>query len=147
MFQKILVPVDGSNTAWKALKTAAVLAEKFQGELLVMTVMEPYDAIGSMSMNLDPKIMASNLGEMKKASMGVLEAAKGKVKEYGFTGKAEYVEMDGNPAKLILKKAKKDNCDAIVMGSRGLSGIAEFFLGSVSSKVSQYAEIPVFIVK
>ena len=33
------------------------------------------------------------------------------------------------------------------MGSRGLSGIAEFFLGSVSSKVSQYAEIPVFIVK
>lgn len=147
MFQKILVPVDGSNTAWKALKTAAVLAEKFDGELVVMTVMEPYDAIGSMSMNLDPEIMASNLGEMKKASMGVLEAAKDKVKEYGFKGKADYVEMDGNPAKLILNKAKKDKCDSIVMGSRGLSGIAEFFLGSVSSKVSQYAEIPVFIVK
>lgn len=55
--------------------------------------------------------------------------------------------MDGNPAKLILSKAKKEKCDAIVMGSRGLSGIAEFFLGSVSTKVAQYSSIPVFIVK
>lgn len=66
MFQKILVPVDGSNTAWKALKTAAVLAGQFKGELVVMTVMEPYDAIGALSMDLDPEIMASNLGAMKK---------------------------------------------------------------------------------
>lgn len=147
MFQKILVPVDGSNTAWKALKTAAVLAGQFKGELVVMTVMEPYDAIGALSMDLDPEIMASNLGAMKKASMGVLDAAKDKAKEAGFTGKVDYVEMDGNPAKLILSKAKKEKCDAIVMGSRGLSGIAEFFLGSVSTKVAQYSSIPVFIVK
>ena len=37
--------------------------------------------------------------------------------------------------------------DAIVIGSRGLSGIAEFFLGSVSSRVAQYAAVPVLIVK
>ncbi|WP_302451569.1 universal stress protein, partial [Acidaminococcus fermentans] len=45
MFQKILVPVDGSETGWKALKTAAVLGEKFQGELQVFTVTEPYDSV------------------------------------------------------------------------------------------------------
>ena len=41
----------------------------------------------------------------------------------------------------------KEGVDSIVMGSRGLSGIEEFLLGSVSSKVTQYAEVPVFVVK
>ena len=41
MFKKILVPVDGSESAWRALEQASVLAEKFEGELLVMTVIQP----------------------------------------------------------------------------------------------------------
>lgn len=45
----------------------------------------------------------------------------------------------------LIALAKKNGSDSIVIGSRGLSGIAEFFLGSVSSKVSQYATIPVLI--
>ena len=147
MFQKILVPVDGSNTAWKALRTAAALGEKFQGEILVLTVMEPYDAISNMSMNLDRKVLEKTLETMKKASFKVLDTAKDKLKEYGFSGKAEFMEKDGNAAELILKLARKSSVDSIVMGSRGLSGIEEFLLGSVSSKVTQYAEVPVFVVK
>ena len=72
MFQKILVPVDGSNTAWRALTAAGSLAEKFQGELLVLTVVEPYDAISKMSMNLDRVVMERTLRAMKKASQKVL---------------------------------------------------------------------------
>jgi nucleotide-binding universal stress UspA family protein len=147
MFQKILVPVDGSNTAWKALRTAAALGEKFQGEILVLTVMEPYDAISNMSMNLDRTVLEKTLETMKKASFKVLDTAKDKLKEYGFSGKAEFMEKDGNAAELILKLARKSSVDSIVMGSRGLSGIEEFLLGSVSSKVTQYAEVPVFVVK
>ena len=113
MFQKILVPVDGSETGWKALKTAAVLGEKFQGELQVFTVTEPYDSL--------------SLFQIK--------------------GGVSYEEKAGNPAELILEKSREDGCDSVVMGSRGLSGITEFLLGSVSSKVSQYAEVPVFVVK
>ena len=59
----------------------------------------------------------------------------------------EYILEVGHPSERILSVAKKTSCDAIVIGSRGLSGIAEFLLGSVSSKVSQYATIPVLIVK
>ena len=147
MFQKILVPVDGSNTAWKALRTAAALGEKFQGEILVLTVMEPYDAISNMSMNLDRTVLEKTLETMKKASFKVLDTAKDKLKEYGFSGKAEFMEKDGNAAELIMKLARKSSVDSIVMGSRGLSGIEEFLLGSVSSKVTQYAEVPVFVVK
>ena len=43
MFKKIVVPVDGSESAWRALEQAAALACKFEGELLVMTVIQPYN--------------------------------------------------------------------------------------------------------
>lgn len=147
MFQKILVPVDGSDTAWKALKTAAALASKFQGEIRVFTVMEPYNSLSLFQITLDQNLMDRSNREMKKASLAVLDTAKEKLTEYGFHGKVSYEDGEGNPAELILEKSREDGCDSVVIGSRGLSGITEFLLGSVSSKVSQYAEVPVFVVK
>lgn len=147
MFQKILVPVDGSNSAWKALQTAAALAERFQGELRVFTVMEPYNSLSLFQITLDENLMDRSNREMKKASLAVLDMAKEKLQEYGFKGKASFEESEGNPAELILEKSRETDCDSIVIGSRGLSGITEFLLGSVSSKVSQYAAVPVFVVK
>ena len=147
MFQKILVPVDGSNSAWKALQTAAALAERFQGELRVFTVMEPYNSLSLFQITLDENLMDRSNREMKKASLAVLDMAKEKLQEYGFRGKASFEESEGNPAEQILEKSRETDCDSIVIGSRGLSGITEFLLGSVSSKVSQYAAVPVFVVK
>lgn len=147
MFQKILVPVDGSGTAWKALKTAAALASRFQGEIRVFTVMEPYNSLSLFQITLDQNLLDRSNREMKKASLAVLDTAKEKLTEYGFHGKVSYEDGEGNPAELILEKSREDGCDSVVIGSRGLSGITEFLLGSVSSKVSQYAEVPVFVVK
>ena len=147
MFQKILVPVDGSGTAWKALKTAAALASRFQGEIRVFTVMEPYNSLSLFQITLDENLLDRSNREMKKASLAVLDTAKEKLTEYGFHGKVSYEDGEGNPAELILEKSREDDCDSVVIGSRGLSGITEFLLGSVSSKVSQYAEVPVFVVK
>ncbi|WP_317423562.1 universal stress protein [uncultured Acidaminococcus sp.] len=147
MFQKILVPVDGSDTAWKALKTAAALASRFQGEIRVFTVMEPYNSLSLFQITLDQNLLDRSNREMKKASLAVLDTAKEKLTEYGFHGKVSYEDGEGNPAELILEKSREDGCDSVVIGSRGLSGIMEFLLGSVSSKVSQYAEVPVFVVK
>ena len=76
MFQKILVPVDGSDTAWKALKTAAALASKFQGEIRVFTVMEPYNSLSLFQITLDQNLMDHGNREMKKASLAVLNTAK-----------------------------------------------------------------------
>lgn len=141
MFQKIVVPVDGSKTAWKALDTAASLAGKYGGDLVVVNVVEPYDAISSMSMHLDRVVLEKALKAMKKASLDVLDDAKARLE------KADFVEKEGNAAELILSVARKEGADSVVMGSRGLSGITEFLLGSVSTKVTQYAEIPVLVVK
>lgn len=64
-----------------------------------------------------------------------------------YEGRTKFSLEVGHPSERIIAMAKKTGADAIVIGSRGLSGIAEFFLGSVSSKVAQYANVPVLIVK
>ena len=72
-----------------------------------------------------------------------MEEAKKRLKD--FAGNVSYKLKAGNPAQTILDQAEAEKCDTI--GSRGISGIKEFFLGSVSSKVAEYAKIPVFIIK
>ena len=145
MIKKILVPVDGSQTSWKALDTARSLAEKYDGRLLVITVMIPYGSGSFLQMSLDQTLIDQNNAAMKKAGFATLDMAKDKLGSYA--GDVEYLEETGNPAELILDACKEKGCDTIVIGSRGLSGVEEFLLGSVSSKVSQYAKVPVVVVK
>ena len=147
MFKRILVPVDGSESAWRALAQASALAGKFEGELLVMTVVQPYNNAALLAVPLDHNIISRNNAELEEVGKGILAVAEEKVKENGFTGQAHYEMELGHPSERILAIAKAKQADAIVLGSRGLSGIAEFFLGSVSTKVSQYANCPVLIVK
>lgn len=66
MFKKILVPVDGSQTSWKALETGKSLAEKYDGVLVVITVMLPYGAGGLLQMSLDQTLIDQNNAAMKK---------------------------------------------------------------------------------
>ncbi len=145
MFQKILVPVDGSEGSWRALANAVEIGEKFGSALLVVNVIQPYNNAALLAMPGGSSLLQNNTGEMEEIGDKVLEMAKEKVGAYA--NPVEYCMEVGHPSERIIAVAKKSECDAIVLGSRGLSGIAEFFLGSVSSKVSQYASVPVLIVK
>ena len=147
MFKKILVPVDGSESSWRALEQATVLAEKFEGELLVMTVIQPYNNAALLAVPLDHNIISQSNADLEEVGKEILVRAGEKVSEAGFAGNVEYKIELGHPSERILAIAKAEKADAIVLGSRGLSGLAEFFLGSVSTKISQYANIPVLIVK
>ena len=128
MFKKILVPVDGSETAWR-----------------VVNVIQPYNNAALLAVPLDHATINQGNSELEKVGDKVLELAKEMVGSYPH--KVEYDMEVGHPSERIIALSKKVEADAIVLGSRGLSGIAEFFLGSVSSKVSQYATVPVLIVK
>lgn len=145
MFKKILVPVDGSETAWRALNNALEIGKKFESEILVVNVIQPYNNAALLAVPLDHATINQGNSELEKVGDKVLELAKEMVGSYSH--KVEYDMEVGNPSERIIALSKKVEADAIVLGSRGLSGIAEFFLGSVSSKVSQYATVPVLIVK
>ena len=149
MFKKIVVPVDGSESAWRALEQACALAEKFEGELLVLTVIviQPYNNAALLAVPLDHNIISQSNADLEEVGKEILARAREKVTETGFTGAADYKIELGHPSERILTISKAEKADAIVLGSRGLSGLAEFFLGSVSTKISQYSNIPVLIVK
>lgn len=142
MFKKVLVPVDGSESSWRALQAGKELAEKFAGEVVVLTVTQPNSAL---SLIVDKHEVNRSNAELQAVSEKILSLAKLKLGD--LSNKAKFVLEAGHPAESIIAGAKKNGCDCIVIGRRGLSGVAEFFLGSVSASVAQQAEIPVVIVK
>ncbi len=146
MFKKILVPVDGSEGSWKALNHAIEIGEKFGSQLFVTNVIQPYNNAALLAVPLDHNVITQGNDELKQVGDKVLEMADERLKDYK-GGTVEFKLEVGHPSERIIALSKEFECDAIVIGSRGLSGIAEFFLGSVSSKVSQYADVPVLIVK
>ena len=147
MFQKIIVPVDGSESSWRALEQGLVLADKFGGEVVVLTVIQPYNNAALLAVPLAHNIISQSNNDLRQVGEEVLHRAEERVKAGSHTAKVSYEMEVGHPSERILAAAKEAAADAIVLGSRGLSGIAEFFLGSVSSKIAQYATIPVLIVK
>ena len=73
------------------------------------------------------------------------EEIRERIENSGVNGQVEMIQ--GPPAEVILEYANQNGIDLIVIGSRGLGGIREFVLGSVSHNVVQHATIPVLVVK
>jgi nucleotide-binding universal stress UspA family protein len=127
---KILVGIDGSENAEKALEHAVELAKKHKAKITLLNVGE------SVLLSLKPEV-AREIGE------SILSDAVAKVKGVEFNTQLKF----GNPAETIIKVAEKGNYDIIVVGSRGLSKIKRFFLGSVSDDISHHTRSSVLIVK
>lgn len=144
MFKKILIPVDGSEASWKALEYAKQLATKFSGDVVIVNVVQPYYSASLVAMPLDNVFAGQNDNALQNGEM-ILQIAKEKMAD--FPGDYECRLEKGHPSERILAVTRENACDAVVIGSRGLSGVAEFFLGSVSSKVSEHSKVPVVIVK
>ena len=127
---KILVAIDGSESADKALEHAVQLAKKHKAKVTLLNVED------SKLFALKPKV-AREVGER------VLSDAAAKVEGLKLNTQVEF----GNPAETIIEVAEKGNYDLIVVGSRGLSSVKRFFLGSVSDDVSHHAKPSVLIVR
>lgn len=140
MFNRILVGIDGSEQSLRAVKLAADLARAVRSERLRIVV--AYDPIPTYlgEPNLDMAIRA-RLGEAEET----LHRARVQVGELPSEIHTEMIE--GSPAEAIIKVAMTWNSSLIVMGSRGMSGIAGLVLGSISQKVVSHAPCPVLIVR
>ena len=145
MISKILIPVDGSEHANKALQYALDLAEKYDATITIVHVaarlIHAYGAIhGAVSIESNASLLAEGNEILKRAR----EMANGS--EVSIE-RIESKLVEGNAAEEILKMADSEQFDLIVMGSRGLNPIKAFFLGSTSNRVSHHAKCPVLIVK
>jgi nucleotide-binding universal stress UspA family protein len=82
---------------------------------------------------------------LEAASKKLLEQSVQKLTTAGFT--AEPLCYLGNPAEEIMKTASQQQADLIVMGAKGLSAVARFLIGSVSTRVVQHAKGAVLVVR
>lgn len=141
IMKKILVPIDFSEFSGYALQMAAQLARQHEAGILILHMIGISDSV----------LANSEIAEEQEAKY-YLKLAKTKIKE--FTEK-EYLK--DIPVEAIIQNYKdfvevnlvamEQNCDLIVMGSHGTSGLSDLFVGSNTEKVIRTAEVPVLVVK
>ena len=138
MFKKILVALDGSQFAGSAIPYAGEIAKEFKSEVFVLHVQER-----------DPGRAGSYTMETLDEANQLVAAAVKAFQDAGITHATGEVQhaIVGHTAKHIVDTAKERKVDLIVMGSRGLSDIAGLFLGSVTHKVLQLSDVPVFVAR
>jgi len=143
---RIVVPYDGSELSKKALETAVTFAKQDEKiELNVITVVDVSIAryYGANSHNIESVRKAEEAEfSAAKEALDILEESLKSI-----PNKTKTFTLKGSPAATIVDFIKENNIDLVVMGSRGLSGLKEMFLGSVSHNVVQKSPCPVFIVK
>jgi nucleotide-binding universal stress UspA family protein len=150
LIEKILVALDGSEPAGRALDFALDLAEKYSAEIVLLSVVQ-HVVMPGISYLTTPVLLPVAVGqyteELKASHKKVLSEALKKVKKIKPNLRVSTKLVEGRPSNKIVETAKEGNFDIIVMGSRGLGAIKEFFLGSISDRVADEATCPVLIVK
>lgn len=145
MFERILVPIDGSDSAYRALELALELQSKYNSELYLLCVYRHYSLLeASMSM-VNPERPENLEDSMREHATNVVEGAKKFAEEHGSKNYRGFVKA-GPPARTIVNFAKDKNVDLIVLGSRGLGDVEGYLLGSVSHKVTSLSHCPTMVV-
>lgn len=133
MYERILVPLDGSKLAELALPCAEELAGVFNSEVVLIGICEPEESPYSHMCQLYIEKIAEVVGNrIKKVSSTVI---------------VKPVALDGRPAEGIIDYAEKNDVSLIIMASHGRSGIMSWTLGSVANKVLQRTGTPILLIR
>ncbi len=135
MFERILVPLDGSGSAEHVLPYAEAIAAKFKAEMILASVSE----FGSEERD---HLYESYLDRMVQQVQAQLQEWGG---EEGVQVKGEV--LFGKPASEILRYADEKNVSLITMASRGRSSRGPWFLGNIAAKVLRATSKPVLLVR
>ena len=141
--RSIVVGTDGSKPADEAVRQATDMASR-EGARLHLVTAYP-----------DPQILrerTTGTGGGAYTIVDLREVAESLVQRAARDALSKGVEVEthvreGQPAEVIIDVANQEQADLIVVGSRGLTGIKRYLLGSVSSKVSEHAPCSVMIVR
>ncbi len=144
MFQRILVPTDGSELSAKAVRSAVQLAQQFKAQLFAFTVTEPYPysplaeaqpVLPQEFLDAETRLAAARLKQVKEAGAAAGLACEGASVESAM------------PWRAICDQAEAVQADLIVMASHGRSGLAGLLLGSETQKVLTHCTVPVLVVR
>lgn len=141
MYKSILLPLDGSPLAEKALPHAIAIAERFQSELILLRVLIPLPR--------GPTTNEAALLSAEKETAGLvreyMERIAVSVQERGIN--VQVIVIGGRPHKEIIQYSESNHINLIVMCTRGESGFSRWLIGSVSDRVMRGANVPVMMVR
>ncbi|MXR51074.1 universal stress protein [Halovenus sp. WSH3] len=147
MYDRILVPTDGSDVAEAAVDQAIDLAEKYGAEIHALYVADTDSIAYTLGTEQVDRIRQGNFNEMTELRQEA-EAATGYVTDRAAEHGIEVVEHHegGRPHTMIGKYADDHDIDLIVMGSHGRAGVKRALLGSVTERTLRSTHVPVLVV-
>lgn len=141
--KKIIVPIDFSEYSEYALNTAAILAKKYDADILALHMLE-LSTVHAYGKETEGDHMAKAVFYLKLAEKRFDEFLnKDYLNGIGITRIVRHFKVFSE----LGEVAAENNADLIVMGSKGASGLNEFFIGSNTEKVVRYSDIPVLVIK
>ena len=144
MYDKILVPVDGSETSNNGLDQAIQIAKTMHSQLHLVHIVNELIFDYSYS----PGLYATNVIEsMRERGKTIMDEAEAAARKHGLQPESVLLEAIGGPAAdLIVEEARDSRADLIVMGTHGRRGLRRLVLGSDAENVVRRADIPVLLV-
>lgn len=145
LYNRIIVPLDGSKLAESALTEAENLAEALGSELLLLRVIDysSKDRFGDFGLLYEYEAMGKALAEERELAGIYLDSLTTRLRNDGFTVSSKVV--DGISAKAIVGVAEPG--DVIVMATHGRTGMKRWFIGSVAEEVLRHSNVPVLLVR
>jgi nucleotide-binding universal stress UspA family protein len=144
MFQRIVVPLDGSLRAERAIPVAARLARASGGSVVLLRVVSTATEPWTTMVSQPPRRQQALDAELTEAEAYLSEVATRPKLDHVPT---ETVALSGSTASTILDGAHSCQADLIVLCSHGYTGLTRWVLGSVAEKVARHAGVPVLILR
>jgi nucleotide-binding universal stress UspA family protein len=145
MYQRILVPDDGSPTARKALDSAIALAKESNGQIRLFHLLEELPYLGyELYGNYNAELMES----LRTASNTILADGMAHIESAGVSADTVLVDKFGELlGDATAKAAAEWGADLIVVGTHGRRGVGRLFLGSGAEQIIRLAPVPVLVVR
>jgi nucleotide-binding universal stress UspA family protein len=144
-YRKILVAVDGSAASNKGLAEALRLAKTERARLCILHVVNVYVVMASMGGVAPPRDLGPALRESGERILARAKALAAKQRLKPVVVLREV--LSGPAAESIVREAKKQRADLIVLGSHGRRGLRRLALGSDAEQVVRSAPVPVLVVR
>ncbi len=156
MFNKILLPMDGSEQSEKAGEYALTSADYLGADIIILYVIDTYyleSKLATMWINElpEPSIGRKSYETLKAEGEKVVEGFKTKLEETKCQGKCKNVNLmtmtkEGKPSDVILKTIDEEGVDTVIIGKSSKHGIDKFLLGSTTERVVKKAKVPVHVI-
>ncbi len=154
MFKRLLVPLDGSRFASRALRYAAEVAQRFGAEVILIQVIKPATSVIDAGAPVGISPAASGIAVQAALEADKRNAARArrylsrKIRAMRSRPiQSSYHVLMGDTARSIIEFSEKEDVDLVVMTTHGKSGLRRAVMGSVADVVIRESGRPVLVIR